>query len=103
MGLFRKGKTLIIAKFLRTDLVICGHCRKTCHIVTFSEIKVPWIIKSSAVFLHTYDQEVLDFDILRLGFFVTERTPRFLVYLSLLCDNGQLGETLHFADLSSFL
>ena len=28
MGLFRKGKTLIIAKFHRTDLVICSHSRE---------------------------------------------------------------------------
>ena len=27
-GLFRKGKTRIIAKFLRTDFVICGHSRE---------------------------------------------------------------------------
>ena len=27
MGLFRKGKTHIIAKFLRTDFVICSHSR----------------------------------------------------------------------------
>ena len=25
MGLFRKGKTGVIAKFFRTDLVICSH------------------------------------------------------------------------------
>ena len=28
LGLFRKGKTCIIAKFHRTDLVICGHSRQ---------------------------------------------------------------------------
>ena len=28
MGLFRKGKTCIIAKFLWTDLVICSHSRE---------------------------------------------------------------------------
>ena len=28
MGLFRKGKTCIIAKFHRTDLVICSHSRE---------------------------------------------------------------------------
>ena len=28
MGLFRKGKTYIIAKFHRTDLVICSHSRE---------------------------------------------------------------------------
>ena len=28
LGLFRKGKTHIIAKFLRTDLVICSHSRE---------------------------------------------------------------------------
>ena len=28
MGLFRKGKTSIIAKFHRTDLVICSHSRE---------------------------------------------------------------------------
>ena len=27
-GLFRKGKTHIIAKFLRTDSVICSHSRE---------------------------------------------------------------------------
>ena len=27
LGLFRKGKTGIIAKFLRADLVICSHSR----------------------------------------------------------------------------
>ena len=28
MGLFRKGKTCNIAKFQRTDLVICSHSRE---------------------------------------------------------------------------
>ena len=28
MELFRKGKTCIIAKFYRTDLVICSHSRE---------------------------------------------------------------------------
>ena len=28
LGLFRKGKTHIIAKFHRTDLVICSHSRE---------------------------------------------------------------------------
>ena len=28
MGLFRKGKTHIVAKFLRTDLDICSHSRE---------------------------------------------------------------------------
>ena len=28
LGLFRKGKTRIIAKFLPTDLVICSHSRE---------------------------------------------------------------------------
>ena len=28
MGLFRKGKTCIIAKFLTTDLAICSHSRE---------------------------------------------------------------------------
>ena len=28
MGTFRKGKTCIMAKFHRTDLVICGHSRE---------------------------------------------------------------------------
>ena len=28
LGLFRKGITRIIANFLRTDLVICGHSRE---------------------------------------------------------------------------
>ena len=28
LGLFRKGKTHVIAKFHRTDLVICSHSRE---------------------------------------------------------------------------
>ena len=28
LGLFRKGKTCIIAKFYRTDLLICSHSRE---------------------------------------------------------------------------
>ena len=28
LGLFRKGKTCILAKFHRTDLVICSHSRE---------------------------------------------------------------------------
>ena len=28
LGLFRKGKTLILAKFQRTDVVICSHSRE---------------------------------------------------------------------------
>ena len=28
LGLFRKGKSLIIAKFHRTDLVICSHSKE---------------------------------------------------------------------------
>ena len=28
MGLFKKGKTYIIAKFHRTDSVICSHSRE---------------------------------------------------------------------------
>ena len=37
LGLFRKGKTRIIAKFHRNDLVICSHSRER-KIPSFSQI-----------------------------------------------------------------
>ena len=39
MGLFRKGKNLIITKFHRTDLVICSHSREG-KIPSYSQINM---------------------------------------------------------------
>ena len=46
MGLFRKGKTCIIAKFLRTDLVICSHSREG-ETPSYSQINTVHVNKSN--------------------------------------------------------
>ena len=47
MGLFRKGKTRIIAKFRRTDLVIYSHSREG---KTLSYSRINMVPKNTAIF-----------------------------------------------------
>ena len=48
LGLFRKSKTRIIAKFHRTDLVFCSHSRER-KIPSYSQINTMVSIKKESV------------------------------------------------------
>ena len=52
-NMFRKGKSCIIAKFHRTDLVICSHYRagKT---LSCSQINIVYMILSDLICTHAY-------------------------------------------------
>ena len=45
--LFRKGKTSIIAKFHRTDLVICSHSRGENPVLWSNKYSIPGIVVKS--------------------------------------------------------
>ena len=49
IGLFRKGKTRIIAKFHRTDLVICSHSRNR-KTLSYSQINTVELNKKFIIF-----------------------------------------------------
>ena len=70
MGLFRKGKTRIIAKFLRTDLVICSHSRQGKTRLITEKIQCIY----SFYILYAYDQK-------GIGGFVDNYKYFFLLFL----------------------